>query len=137
MTTSDTVLNPDVVIVGGGPSGLRVAADLARQVKGEVLVLERESVAGGIPRHSDHLGYGIRDMGKIISGPNYAGILRDNAARAGATILTNSMKTDWAGPRSLNVTSPHGRVGVDARAVILATGARERLVSVGGRQAGA
>jgi thioredoxin reductase len=119
-------LNPDVVIVGAGPAGLRAAADLAPLVNGEVLVLERESAAGGIPRHSDHPGYGIRDMGRFITGPNYARILHDNATRAGATILTNTMATDWAGPRSLNVTAPSGRVRVDARAVILATGARER-----------
>jgi thioredoxin reductase len=120
------VLTPEVVIVGAGPSGLRAAADLAPQVSGEVLVLERESVAGGIPRHSDHLGYGIRDMRKFISGPRYAQILREKAIAAGATIMTNAMATDWAGERSLNVTAPEGRIRVDARAIVLATGARER-----------
>jgi thioredoxin reductase len=121
-----TVLNPDVVIVGAGPSGLRAAADLAPKIDGQVLVLERETEAGGIPRHSDHLGYGIRDMGKFISGPKYAHLLRDNAAQAGAIILTEATATDWAGPRSLYVTAPQGRLRVDARAVVLATGARER-----------
>jgi len=121
-----TVLNPDVVIVGAGPAGLRAAADLAPNVDGQVLVLEREAEAGGIPRHSDHLGYGIRDMGKFVSGPKYARLLRDNAARAGATILTEAMATEWAGPRSLHITAPQGRLRVDARAVVLATGARER-----------
>jgi thioredoxin reductase len=120
------VLTPDVVIVGGGPAGLRAAADLARLVSGAVLVLERESVAGGIPRHSDHLGYGIRDLGRFVSGPHYAHILRNRAATAGAQIMTDAMATDWAGPRSLNVTTPQGRIRVDARAVVLATGARER-----------
>ena len=120
------VLTPDIVIVGAGPSGLRAAADLARAVEGQVLVLERENQAGGIPRHSDHLGYGVRDLGRFVSGPTYARRLRDRAADAGATILTEAMATDWAGPRSLHVTSPQGRLRVDARAVVLATGARER-----------
>jgi thioredoxin reductase len=121
-----SVVTPDVVIVGGGPSGLRAAADLAPLVTGTVLVLEREAVAGGIPRHSDHPGYGIRDMGTFISGPHYARILRERAAAAGAVIMTDATVTDWAGPRSLNVTTPTGRIRVDARAVVLATGARER-----------
>lgn len=126
MTNTATSLNPTIVIVGAGPSGLRAAAELAPRVQGEVLVLERESEAGGIPRHSDHPGYGIRDMGKFISGPKYARTLRERATKAGARILTDATVTDWAGERSLNVTTPEGRIRVDADVVILATGARER-----------
>jgi thioredoxin reductase len=126
MPAPNPVLTPDVAIVGGGPSGLRAATDLAPLVPGTVLVLERESIAGGIPRHSDHPGYGIRDMGRFIGGPHYARILRERAASAGATIMTSAMVTGWAGDRSLNVTTPEGLLRVDARAVVLATGARER-----------
>jgi pyruvate/2-oxoglutarate dehydrogenase complex dihydrolipoamide dehydrogenase (E3) component len=36
------------------------------------------------------------------------------------------MATDWAGPLSVNVTMPAGRVRVDAQVIVLATGARER-----------
>lgn len=118
-------LRPDVVIVGAGPAGLRAAAALAATVR-DVLVLERESEAGGIPRHSDHLGYGMRDLGRFMSGPRYARLLRDTAVRAGATIRTEAMATGWAGPRSLHVTSPQGLLRVDARAVVLATGASYR-----------
>jgi cation diffusion facilitator CzcD-associated flavoprotein CzcO len=45
-----------VVIIGGGPSGLRAAAELSPRVAGHVVVLERESQAGGIPRHCEHTG---------------------------------------------------------------------------------
>lgn len=126
MSTHPTVLTPTVLIIGAGPSGLRAAAELAPKVKGEVLVLERESVAGGIPRHSDHPGYGIRDMGRFIDGPTYARVLREKAASAGAKILTNAMVTHWDGDRSVTVTMPEGRTRVVADVVILATGARER-----------
>ncbi|CAI9403096.1 NAD(P)/FAD-dependent oxidoreductase [Nocardioides sp. T2.26MG-1] len=119
-------LTPDVVVVGAGPAGLRAATELARTLSGEVLVLEREREAGGIPRHSDHLGYGIRDLGRFVTGPTYARMLRDKATDAGATILTEAMATDWAGPGELMVTSPEGRLRVAARAVVLASGARER-----------
>ena len=97
MTTTITELHPTVLIIGGGPSGLRAAAELAGRVEGEVLVLERESIAGGIPRHSDHPGYGMRDLHKFIGGPRYAEILRKNAVRAGVLIMENAMVTDWAG----------------------------------------
>lgn len=122
MTTR--VVDPDVVVVGAGPAGLRAAAELAPHV--DVLVLEREAAAGGIPRHSDHLGYGMRDLHRFVSGPRYARILHDTALASGATIMTNAMATDWAGDRALDVTTPEGRIRVDARVVVLATGARER-----------
>ncbi|MBN3510779.1 FAD-dependent oxidoreductase [Mycolicibacterium septicum] len=116
----------DVAIIGGGPAGLTAAAELARDSSLNVVVLERESEAGGIPRHSDHPGYGIRDMKTFIAGPAYARRLVREATAAGAAIRTATMVTGWAGDRSLELTSPDGRERLDARAVILATGARER-----------
>ncbi|WP_273736535.1 NAD(P)/FAD-dependent oxidoreductase [Mycolicibacterium septicum] len=116
----------DVAIIGGGPAGLTAAAELARDSSLSVVVLERESEAGGIPRHSDHPGYGIRDMKTFIGGPAYARRLVREATAAGAKIRTATMVTGWAGDRSLELTSPAGRERLDARAVILATGARER-----------
>lgn len=115
-----------VAVVGGGPAGLTAAANLAPLVDGDVLVIERERETGGIPRHSDHLGYGLRDLSRFVSGPAYARRLTDRARRAGARLETGAMVTGWAGPRRLEVTSPRGRRIVEADAVVLATGARER-----------
>src|SRR6478672_8294183 len=115
-----------VAIVGGGPSGLTAAAELAGRVDGEVLVIERETETGGIPRHSDHLGYGMRDLKRFISGPAYARRLTAMAQDGGATLDTEAMVTNWVGERRLQVTSPRGIRTVTADAVVLATGARER-----------
>ena len=114
----------DVVIVGGGPAGLRAAAELSP--RHSVVVLEREAHAGGIPRHSDHLGYGLRDRGRFMSGPRYAETLVEQALTAGAQIRTSSMVTGWEGPRTVAVTSPQGRYVIEGSAILLATGARER-----------
>ncbi|BDX34993.1 oxidoreductase [Mycobacterium antarcticum] len=115
-----------VAIIGGGPSGLTTAATLAPVVDGEVLVIEREAETGGIPRHSDHLGYGIRDLKRFLTGPAYARRLTDTARDAGAHLETEAMVTGWAGERTMEITSPRGRRTVAADAVVLATGARER-----------
>jgi thioredoxin reductase len=120
------VLTPEVLIVGGGPAGLTAAAHLAGRVHGEVLVLDREQQAGGIPRHSDHLGYGTRDMRTFISGPAYARRLVRSAESAGAAIRTEAMVTGWDAEGTAQVTCPQGRLRVRARAIVLATGARER-----------
>ena len=123
MSTTYTV---DVAIVGGGPAGLTAAAALSRDRALNIIVLERESAAGGIPRHSEHPGYGMRDLKTFISGPAYARRLTDTAAAAGATIRTNTMVTGWADEKTLEVTSPRGRELIQASAIVLATGARER-----------
>ncbi len=118
--------DPTVLIIGGGPAGLRAATELAPKVRGQVLVVEREAVAGGIPRHSDHPGYGLRDLHRFVSGPHYARMLRARAVAAGATLLEGAMVTGWAGERTVQVTSPAGRHTLSADAIVLATGARER-----------
>jgi thioredoxin reductase len=115
-----------VAVVGGGPAGLTAAATLAPRVDGPVLVLEREVGTGGVPRHSDHLGYGVRDLHRFISGPEYGRRLTARASAAGARLETEATVTGWAGDLALEVTSPRGRRTVTADAVILATGARER-----------
>ena len=119
------VLSPDVLVVGAGPAGLTAAAELASHGV-DVLVLEREVEAGGIPRHSDHPGYGLRDLRRNLSGPTYAKRLVELAVSSGAEVRTGATVTGWAGERSLAVTSPLGRLRIDARAIVLATGARER-----------
>ncbi len=115
-----------VAVIGGGPSGLTAAAELAARVDGEVRVIEREHETGGIPRHSDHPGYGVRDLRRFLSGPAYARRLTETARDAGARLDTCAQVTGWDGDRRLEVTSPRGRHLVEADAVVLATGARER-----------
>lgn len=115
-----------IAIIGAGPSGLTAATALSRLIDGEVRVFDREAQAGGIPRHSDHPGYGIRDLRRFMSGPAYARRLVGAAREAGAVIETEAMVTGWSEDRGLEVTSPRGRRTITADAIILATGARER-----------
>ncbi len=116
-----------VAVIGGGPSGLTAAAALAPLVDGEVLVLEREAQTGGIPRHSDHLGYGMRDLQRFISGPAYARRLTETAADAGARAGDRG-DGHRLGRRAhpADHLAARGAAPSTADAVILATGARER-----------
>jgi thioredoxin reductase len=114
------------VIVGGGPAGLAAAIELRRLGIEPVTVIEREREAGGIPRHSDHTGFGLRDLRTVLSGPRYAERYREQAADAGVELMAETMVTDWEGDRRLKLTGPGGRRQVEPPAVILATGCRER-----------
>ena len=116
----------DVLVVGGGPAGLAAAIELRRLGVGRVLVLDREAATGGIPRHSDHQGYGLIDLHRPLSGPQYARRYTREALRVGAELRVATSVVDWADQRRLCVTSPAGVREIEAGAVLLATGCRER-----------
>ena len=101
-----------MIVVGGGPAGLAAATALRRHGVGEVIVYEREQHAGGVPRHTDHLGYGLRDLHRIMSGPAYARRIAAMAAEAGVLVHTGRPVFDLD--------------TLDADAIVLATGVRER-----------
>ncbi|MFF4367820.1 NAD(P)/FAD-dependent oxidoreductase [Streptomyces sp. NPDC001594] len=115
----------DVLVVGAGPAGLALAARAARAGAGRVEVLEREDEPGGVPRHCHHGGFGSPPL-PWLTGPAYARRSVDAALAAGAALRTGVTATGWAGPLTLETTSPSGLERITARAVVLATGARER-----------
>jgi len=114
-----------VVIVGGGPAGLSAAAELGRLGLRDIVVIEREREAGGIPRHAQHQGFGIRDQRRLLSGPAYAHRLRAAALEAGADLREETMVTSFRAGR-LELSSAAGRSELAPEAVILAMGCRER-----------
>ena len=116
----------DVLIAGAGPAGLAAAVELRRAGVSRVLVADREEAAGGVPRHCQHTGFGVRDLHRVLTGPAYARRYAALAAKAGAEIRTGTTVTGWAGDRELILTSGHGIETVHAAAVLLATGCRER-----------
>jgi thioredoxin reductase len=119
-------MNVDVLIAGAGPAGLAAAIELRRLGAGQVLVVDREAEAGGIPRHSAHTGYGLRDLRRVMTGPGYARHYAQAAARAGVLVRTQTTITGWSGLRTATVTSAGGIETVTAAAVLLTTGCRER-----------
>ncbi len=119
----------DVLVVGAGPAGLAAAAALAGSAAGagtgrRIEVLDREPRAGGAPRTCAHGGFGPWPHRQ--TGPDYARRLTETALRSGAVVRTGVTALDWAGPLTLDTVGPHGVETITARAIVLATGARER-----------
>ncbi|MEU7057412.1 FAD-dependent oxidoreductase [Streptomyces sp. NPDC046197] len=118
------VRHVDVLVVGAGPAGLAAAARLAASGAGRIEVLDRERQSGGVPRHCAHGGFGT--WLHPLTGPAYARLLTRATVSAGAVLRTGVTALDWAGPRTLTAVGPDGPETIEARAVVLATGARER-----------
>ena len=119
----------DVIVIGGGPAGLAAATRLRELGTKRVLVIEREGEPGGIPRSGHHTGFGWFDLRRILSGPRYATLHAKRALDAGASIETHTTAISWSEPgsiRHVTVTGPGGTRDIAARAVLLATGCRER-----------
>ena len=124
----------DVIIIGGGPSGLAAGVALKQAGVEQVVVLEREPEAGGIPRHCGHPPFGMREFKRVYTGPHYARKLVERALAAGVEIRTGFTVVEALPGGELLVTSDAGPAEMSARRVIYATGVREtprsaRLIS--------
>lgn len=115
----------DVVIVGAGPAGLSAATYLRRAGVASVLVLDREAVAGGIPRHCGHYPYGVREFRRLMRGPDYAARLVAEALAAGVIICCGVTVLGLHDGPEISVTSDAGPGRIAAKRVLLATGVRE------------
>ena len=132
--STDPARKHDVIVIGGGPAGLAAATELKRRGVEKVAVLERESVAGGIPRHCGHPPFGMREFTRVLTGPRYAEKLVERAQNTGVELLTSTSVVEARPGGKLLVTSDHGTQEMAARRVVIATGVREtpraaRLIS--------
>ncbi len=120
-------MKKELVIIGGGPAGMAAAVAAYEAGERDILILERDTALGGILRQCIHNGFGLHRFGEELTGPEYAYRYEKMVRDYQIPFMLDTMVIDL--DKDKKVTAMNKELGVfviEAKAVILAMGCRER-----------
>ena len=116
----------NVVVIGGGPAGLGAAVEAKKNGAQKVLIIERDRELGGILNQCIHNGFGLHEFKEELTGPEYAEKFIEQVKIDNIEYLLNTMVLNITENKTIEALGEEGLIDIEADAIVLAMGCRER-----------
>ena len=120
------MLQFDIVIIGGGPAGMAAAIGAYDRGVKNIAIIDRDKHTGGILQQCIHNGFGLHKLGQELTGPEYAAVYSEMVEKRDITVFSDTMVLDLTPEKIVAASNREGLLKIQAKAVVLAMGCRER-----------